>query len=406
MDYYSRYNEQALMDSLENFPVTAVTGPRQCGKSTLVKVFIEKYLEGKHPLKSGRKKIFDYVYLDLERPSDLRKLDNAEWFLGSNKDKLICIDEIQRKPELFPLIRSLVDEWDRPGCFLILGSASRDLLKQSSESLAGRVSYKRLTPFLWNEIEGKHSMEQYFFKGGFPRSLLARNSEVSFQWREDFISTFLERDLLQWKEFTPAAMGRLWRMLSHVNGQTVNYSTLASSLGISSVSVKNYIELLASTYMVEIITPWFSNLGKRLEKAPKVYIADSGITAALLGLRSFDELSAHPVFGAVWEQIVLANLRGWFPGAEICHYRTSNGAEADFVVNIEGNVYAVECKASFSPSLTKGSYLAIEDIAPKHSFVVIPAPKGWPLKPGIDVVSLGELREKLTVKPRANRRGS
>ena len=170
---------------------------------------------------------------------------------------------------------------------------------------------------------------------------------------------------------------------------------MASSLGISSVSVKNYIELLASTYMVEIIPPWFSNLSKRLVKAPKVYIADSGITAALLGLRSFEELAGHPVFGAVWEQIVLTNLRGWFPDVEICHYRTSNGAETDFVLRIDGNVYAIECKASFSPVLTKGSYLALEDIAPKFSFVVIPSEKGWPLKPGIDVVSLGELREKL-----------
>jgi predicted AAA+ superfamily ATPase len=331
----------------------------------------------------------------LERPSDLRKLDNAEWFLGAQKGKLICIDEIQRKPELFPLIRSLVDEWDRPGCFLILGSASRDLLKQSSESLAGRVSYKRLTPFLWNEIEGKHPMDQYFSAGGFPRSILANDRGVSYQWREDFISTFLERDLLQWREFTPAAMKRLWRMLAHINGQMVNYSTLASSLGISSMSVKNYIDLLESTYMVEVILPWFSNMGKRLVKAPKVYIADSGITAALLGLHSFEDLSGHPVFGAVWEQIVLANLRGWFPVAEICHYRTSNGAEADFVINIDGTIYTIECKVSFSPVLSKGNYLAFEDIAPKHTFVVTPSPDSWPLKPGIDVVSLGELRKRL-----------
>jgi len=387
MNYYFRLTEAALSDSLKNFPVTAVTGPRQCGKSTLVKQFVQE-----------NKKWSNYIYLDLERPSDLQKLDNAEWFLSAHRGKLVCIDEIQRKPQLFPLIRSLVDEWDRPGCFLILGSASRDLLKQSSESLAGRVSYKRLTPFLWSEIEGKHSMERYFSAGGFPRSLLARNSEVSYQWRTGFISTFLERDLLQWKEFTPKAMGRLWRMLAHVNGQTVNYSTLAASLGISSVSVKNYVELLASTYMVEIVPPWFSNLGKRLVKAPKVYIADSGITAALLGLHSFEELSGHPVFGAVWEQIVLANLRGWYPNAEICYYRTSNGSEADFVVTIDGVVYVIECKASFSPVLSKGNYLAFEDISPRHTFVVIPSTKGWPLKPDVDVVSLGELRERLAPK--------
>ena len=395
MNYYSRYFEPEIKASLKNFPVTAITGPRQCGKSTLAKELITKN-------KSKGKTYANFVYLDLERPSDLAKLDNAEWFLNAQKGKLVCIDEIQRKPELFPLIRSLVDEWNRPGCFLILGSASRELLRQSSESLSGRISYKRLTPFLWNELlmnkRGKHSMEQYFSAGAFPRSILAKSREQSFQWRMDFISTFLERDLLQWKGFTPVAMGRLWRMLAHVNGQIVNYSSLSSSLGISSVSVKNYIELLASSYMVEIIPPWFSNLGKRLIKAPKVYIGDSGITAALLGLRSFNELSGHQVFGAIWEQIVLSNLRGWFPGAEICHYRTSNGAETDFVVNINGNIYAIECKASFSPELTKGNYLAFEDIKPRHTFVVIPASTGWPLKPGIDVVSLMELLEKLTIK--------
>ena len=392
MGYFSRYIEHSLIESLVNFPVTAVTGPRQCGKSTLVKQLL------KEPGKPLSRLFSGYVYLDLERPSDLGKLDNAEWFLGSQKGKLICIDEIQRKPELFPLIRSLVDEWERPGCFLILGSASRDLLKQSSESLAGRVSYKRLTPFLWTELGGKYSMERYFSAGGFPRSILANNRGISYQWREDFISTFLEQDLLQWRDVTPAAMRRLWRMLAHINGQTVNYSTLASSLGISSVSVKKYIDLLASTYMVDIVPPWFSNLGKRIVKAPKVYIADSGITATLLGLHSFEELSGHPVFGSVWEQIVLANLRGWYPNAEICYYRTSNGAEADFVINVDGTVYTIECKASFSPVLTKGNYLAFEDIASKHTFVVTPAPDNWSLKPNIDVVSLGELRKRLSKK--------
>jgi predicted AAA+ superfamily ATPase len=238
-------------------------------------------------------------------------------------------------------------------------------------------------------------MEHYFSAGGFPRSILAPNRIVSYQWREDFISTFLERDLLQWAGFTPQAMGRLWRMLAHISGQTVNYSTLASSLGISSVSVKKYIDLLASTYMVEVIPPWVSNQGKRLVKAPKVYIADSGITAALLGLRSFGELCGHPVFGAVWEQIVLINIRGMFPYAEINYYRTSNGAEIDFVVIIGRNVYAVECKVSSSPILTRGNYLALDDIKPKHTFVVIPHAEGWPVKQGVDVVSLGELGKKL-----------
>jgi predicted AAA+ superfamily ATPase len=260
-------------------------------------------------------------------------------------------------------------------------------------------------PFLWDELNGKFPMERYFSSGAFPRSLLAAETDVSFEWRNSFISTFLERDLLQWAGFTPATMRKLWQMLAHLNGQTVNYSALASSLGAGPVTVKNYIDLLASTYMVEVVPPYFSNLGKRLVKAPKVYIADSGISTALLGLRSFEELSGHPAFGAVWEQIVLANIRGWFPETEIFHYRTSNGAEADFVIKIEAGLFAVECKASFSPVLSRGNYLALEDIAPNQAFVVTPSPKSWPMKPGIDVVSLGDLRKRLydrqTGKPNA-----
>ncbi|GHV14246.1 ATPase [Spirochaetia bacterium] len=383
--FYKRQIETDIINSLKNIPVTAVIGPRQCGKSTLVKELVKKLV----PVFPAS------IYLDLERPSDLQKLENAEWFLSAQKDKLICIDEIQRKPEFFPLIRSLVDEWDRPGCFLILGSASRDLLKQSSESLAGRISYKRLTPFLWEELDGRHSMEWYFSAGGFPRSLLTPKGDVSYEWRENFISTFLERDLLQWAGFTPATMRRLWQMLAHVNGQTANYSTLASSLGVSSVTVKSYIDLLASTYMVEVIPPYFSNLGKRLVKAPKIYIADSGLSAALLGLRSFEELSGHPAFGSIWEQMVLSNIRGWYPDAEIFFYRTSNGSEVDFVIRLGNSIFALECKASYSPALSEGNYHAIEDIAPRHTFVVIPADKGWPMKSGIDVVSLGELKHRL-----------
>ena len=381
--YIHRYIEPFILSSIENFPVTAVTGPRQCGKSTLVKHLLQKKPNS--------------IYLDLERPSDLRKLENAEWFLTSQKGKLICIDEIQRQPELFPLIRSLVDEWNSPGCFLILGSASRDLLKQSSESLAGRISYKRLTPFLWEELEGGYTIEKYFSTGAFPRSLLTKSAEISFEWRESFISTFLERDLLQWAGFTPATMRRLWQMLAHLNGQTVNYSALASSLGISSVTVKNYIDLLTGTYMVEVVPPYISNLGKRLVKAPKVYISDSGITAALLGLRSFEELSGHPAFGSIWEQIVLANLKGLYSEADFFHYRTTNGSEVDFVMKIRNEVFVIECKASYSPTLSKGNYNAFEDINPKHVFIVTPSAESWSIREGVDVVSLSSLKNRLNI---------
>lgn len=379
--FLQRINGQNILDAIHHFPVTAVIGPRQCGKSTLVKHLMEDYPS-------------ETLYLDLERPSDLEKLNDAEWFLSNQKDKLICIDEIQRKPELFPLIRSLVDEWNKPGCFVVLGSASRDLLMQSSESLAGRIVYKQLTPFLWSELPSI-PIEKYFERGGFPRSVLATGDKVSFDWLNSFIATFLERDLLQWVNFTPATMRRLWQMLAHINGQTVNYSNLGNSLGVSNQTVKNYIDLLKSTYMVDVVEPHISNLGKRLVKAPKVYISDSGIVSALLGIRSFEDLSGHPVFGTVWETIVLANLRGTFPEADISFYRTAGGAEIDFVIQLNRQIVAIECKASYSPSLSKGNHIAIEDIQPKHTFVVTPSSESWTMSKGIDVVSLSDLIKRL-----------
>ena len=365
------------MESLAHNYVTALLGPRQCGKSTLARQIIRQFP--------------DAVYLDLERASDLDRLDDAEWFLSSQKGKLICIDEVQRKPELFPLLRSLTDEWNRNGAFLVLGSASRDLLKQSSETLAGRISYHALTPFLWSEVAGRTDLERYQSQGGFPKSLLSSVPRVSFRWRENFISTFLERDLLQWAGFSPQTMRRLWQMLAHTNGQTINLSMFAKSLGVSDTTVKNYIDLLEDTFMVRSLPPYISNLGKRLVRSPKVYIADSGITAALLGLRDFGQIMGHPVFGSLWEQTVLTNLAGEFEEAEFFFYRTSGGAEMDIVMKYYNTVFAIECKATLSPSLSQGTYNAIEDIAPAHTFVVAPVAQGWARKPGIDVVSLGEL---------------
>ncbi len=379
--YLQRKIQNSIIKALQNNPVVALIGPRQCGKSTLVKYILKENSNS--------------IYLDLERPSDLQKLEDAEWFFTSQKGKLICIDEIQRKPELFPLLRSLVDEWNYNGAFLVLGSASRDLLKQSSESLAGRISYKKLSPFLWSELDGKFAIENYYEKGGFPRSILNADLNVSYEWRENFIATFLERDLLQWRGFTPVTMRRLWQMLAHNNGQTVDYSSLARSLGVSAVTIKNYIDLLESTFMVDIIPSYISNMGKRLIKAPKVYISDSGICSALLGLSSFEAISGHTIFGAIWEQVVLVNLKGIFPEATFFFYRTSNGAEIDFVMKLKHYVFAIECKSSFSPTLSKGNYNAIEDVNPIRTFVACPVEKGWPMKQGIDVVAIGELENRI-----------
>lgn len=375
--YLSRVIENPLGIALKNNPVTGIIGPRQCGKSTLAKKILAHYT--------------NVVYFDLERPSDLQKLTDAEWFFTSQKEQLFCIDEIQRKPELFPLIRSLVDEWGQNGKFLILGSASRDLLRQSSESLAGRISYINLTPFLWEEINTTNSLDDYISKGGFPRSLLSGNDEVSFKWREDFISTFLERDLLQWSGFSTDTMHRLWQMLAHMNGQTINYSVLGKSLGVSNVTVRNYIDLLQGTFMLHTLPPYMSNVGKRMIKAPKVYIADSGLTACLLQLQNFEQILGSPVIGSLWEQIVLTNLIGHFQSAQLYFYRTSAGAEMDFVMEYKNKVFAIECKSSVSPSLTKGAFNAIEDINPSETFIVAPVNEGWPVKRNIRVVSLTEL---------------
>jgi predicted AAA+ superfamily ATPase len=376
-EYLDRIIADEVQQGLRHYPVTAVVGPRQCGKSTLIRHLVAY----ERPL----------VYLDLERSSDLGKLDDPEWFLQNQKGNLVCIDEVQRKPELFPLIRSLVDEWGENGHFLVLGSATSDLLMQSSESLAGRITYKRLTPFLWEEVKGRATISEYLSRGGFPRSLLQDDGEDSFAWREDFITTFLERDLMQWSGFAPATMRRLWQMLAHNNGQMLNLSTIGGSLGVSHTTVRNYLDLLQQTYMVSVLPPLLANTGKRLIRSPKVYVADTGIVAALLGLRDFNQIAGHPVFGSLWETLVLLNIQGMFPAGELCYYRTSGGAEVDIVMQHSGRRIAIECKASIAPALTRGNNTAIADLAPDHTFVAAPVEEAYPLKPGVTVAGLSEL---------------
>lgn len=381
MKYIQRYLETEVRNSLSKNPVTAVLGPRQCGKSTLVKQIINHQR--------------NVIYLDLERPSDLQKLGDPEWFLSSQKEKLVCLDEVQRHPDLFPVIRSLVDEDRTPGRFLVLGSASRDLIKQSSESLAGRISYKSLTPFMWNEISGRVTLEQYISRGGFPLSLLSDEDPDSYEWRLDFISTFLERDLLQFNGFTSITMRRLWQMLAHSNGQLLNLSSIGESLGVSHTTIRNYVDLLEHTFMVKQLRSWRGNTKKRLVKSPKVYLTDSGITSALLQLNGFDQVAGHPVFGSLWESIVLMQLTAHFPNAEFSYYRTNHGNELDLILSFPGKTIAVECKATVAPSITRGIYKAVEDVEPDLFFVAAPVDHGYPMKKGVEVVSLDELIERI-----------
>jgi len=379
MDYYSRLLEESVATSLLHFPAVAIVGPRQCGKTTMVKHIVANKSQ--------------VVFLDLERDADLRKLTDAELFFTSfPKGTLFCIDEVQRKPDLFPILRYLIDTWQENGRFLLLGSASRDLLRQSSESLAGRISYKQLSPFIFDELPENIVLSNYITQGGFPKSVVTP-SEISAEWRENFITTFLERDLLQWKNFTPTIMRRLWMMIAHNNGQTINYSEFAKSLGVNNSTVKNYIDLLEATFMLFVIPPYISNKGKRLVKAPKIYIADSGICTSLLSIYNFETLLGNIALGSIWEQIVIQNVKGIYPEAELFFYRTSNGAEVDLVMQYKNKTYAIECKSTLAPTLSKGNYNAIEDIKPHHTFIVCPTTEMWQMKPHITVIGLGDIKK-------------
>ena len=376
MKYIKRRLEEHVRRALERNPVTAVIGPRQCGKSTLVKHL--------------REEMGSSVYLDLERPSDLVKLSDPELFFSRHKEELVCIDEIQRRSDLFSVIRSLCDDWGDNGHFLVLGSASRDLIRQSSESLAGRIRYERLTPFLSSELDGA-DWTKCLFRGGFPRAYLASDDEESNEWHGAFIQTFLERDLLFWRDFVPETMRRLWRMLAHENAQTINYSRLAASLGVSDMTIRRYVDLLKETFMVDVVPPYISNLGKRLVKTPKIYLCDTGLTCALLGLGTFDEIYAHPAFGGCWEQMVLANVRGLYPDADVSFYRTSAGAEMDFVVKKGRRTVALECKASTAPSVGRGTYSALDAIRPDATYVVAPVDETYALNDRITAIPLSAL---------------
>jgi len=225
--------------------------------------------------------------------------------------------------------------------------------------------------------------------------MLAADAMVSMDWRNDFITTFIERDLMQYAGFLPVVMRRLWQMMAYHNGQVVNYSTLGNSLSVSNVTIRNYLDLLEGTFMVEILRPWLSNTSKRLVKSPKVYIADQGIATAMLGLSSFDQVAGHPTLGAIWEQVVLTHLKSYWPDAEYSFYRTAGGAEINIVVKMNQKTFAIECKASHAPALTKGNFSAIEDIRPLATFIVSPVEMGWPVRPGVEVASLNHLNDAI-----------
>jgi len=383
MEYIHRDVTATLSRYLENFPAVAILGPRQCGKSTLAKHITNNFKNS--------------VYLDLERIADRNKLSDPELFFKINSDQLICLDEIQKLPEIFSTLRSVIDENNRNGQFLILGSASRDLIKQSTETLAGRIVYLNLTPFTYNELFHNSQTDfsfltPYLVKGGFPRSYLAEDLDLSFVWRKSFIETFLQRDLPQMGfNIPPETAMRLWKMCAHSQAQLLNASRLGESLGYNYQTIKRYLDIFHGTFMLRLLPPFLPNLKKRLVKSSKVYVRDTGIILALLNLKTMDDLLGHPVFGPVWETLVIENILQHYHDWEYGFYRTTHGAEIDLVLQKRDKRIAIECKASTAPKLSKGFYSAMDDLNIDNGFVVAPIDgPAYPVNQKTMVISLGE----------------
>ena len=336
------------------------------------------------------------VYLDLERPSDLSKIADIEWFCDLNKANLLILDEVQLAPNLFAPLRAVIDARRRAGNrsaqFLFLGSASVELLRQSSETLAGRVAYCELRPFDIREV-GHGARHQLWHRGGFPESFIADSDSISLDWRLDLIRTYLERYMPQLGPRIPAeTLRRFWTMLAHNQGQVFNASALGRGLGLRSVTISRYLDFMVDLLLVRRLRPWTSNLGKRPIRAPKTYIRDSGICHALLGIGSLNDLLGHPVVGGSWEGFVIEKLIGALPShAHFGYYRTSGGAEVDLVVDFgAGTLAAIEIKRSRAPSVSRGFFSACEDLKPTLRLVVHAGDESFPLSREVEAVSLEE----------------
>jgi uncharacterized protein len=372
--YIQRVLEQRVLKALNTNPVVALLGPRQCGKSTLAKKVLEEFPGS--------------LYLDLEKSSHLQILHDPEAFFFNNENRLVCFDEIQNKPEIFSAMRSVIDERGRNSQFLVLGSASVELLRQSSQSLAGRISFLDLAPFNCFEV-AQSDWRVHWLRGGFPRSYLAEDSEESNLWRENFIRTFLERDLPQLGFSIPArTLERFWVMCAHSHGQVLNASKLGESLGVSHHTIKSYLDILDQTYVLRILKPWFTNTKKRLVKSPKVYIRDSGLLHSLLRIDDSNALLGHPIYGSAFEGYVIENIAQLLPGYHLSFFRTSSGAEVDLIMERGLQKIVVEVKASSSPKVSRGFYNALQLIEPTESFIISPVEIEFQLNKGVTVTSL------------------
>jgi predicted AAA+ superfamily ATPase len=364
----------------------ALLGPRQVGKTTLAKMYIDQ-----HPKEN-------VLFFDLENPIDLARLENPMLALSHLSNFLIVIDEIQRRPDLFPVLRVLVDQKEKNNKFLILGSASRDLIQQSSETLAGRIGYIELMPFSLDEAR---NLEHLWLRGGFPRSYLADDNEDSFLWRQSYISTFLERDIPNLGFQIPAAqMRRFWLMLAHYHGQIFNASALGRSLGISDHTIRKYLDILAGTFMIRVLTPWFENLGKRQVKSPKIYFRDGGILYALLGIKDKEQMDVNPKLGSFWEGFALEEvIRELHLSADECYFwATQSGAELDLLMIKEGKRIGFEFKYADSPKITPSMKIATSDLQLDHLYVIFPGNLIYPLTDHISALGIERMPEILNSK--------
>ena len=391
---FQRYCLPFLQQLLTEFPAVAILGPRQVGKTTLALDLLKDRPTA--------------IYLDLESPADTAKLADPEAYFEAHADPLVVIDEVQRAPELFAVLRGVIDRrrraGQRSGQFLLLGSATGALLAQSSESLAGRIAYLELPALIAVEVEAKQALDLWI-RGGFPEAFTAASDAASLRWRQQFIATYLERDIPQLgPRIAAETLRRLWTMLAHEQGQLVNAAKLAASLAVSGQTVARYIDLLCDLMLVRRLRPWAANESKRLVRSPKLYVRDSGIAHALLGLRDYDDVISHPVAGGSWEGWVIENLLAVAPAATQAYfYRSSAGAEVDLVLDMPRQQrWVIEIKRSSAPSVSKGFHIAAADLAATTRLVVHSGAEAFPMPNGVQAVTLAQAQRaliELTAKP-------
>ncbi len=384
-----RWITEKLEQTMQHTPAVALLGARQVGKTTLAQTIARDR---------------NSLYLDLESPEDLLKLSNPAAFLSLHADKFVILDEIQRTPDLFMVLRGLIDKnrqaGRKAGQFLLLGSASMDLLRQSSESLAGRISYMQMTGLNLLEVPARNSadIQKLWLRGGFPESYLANSDEQGMAWLENLIRTYLERDIPQLGFRVPAIrLRRLWTMLAHLQGETVNSSKLASNLDVDGKTVSHYLDILVDLLLVRRLEPWYINVKKRLVKSPRFYIRDSGIVHRLLGIADDDALLSNPVVGKSWEGFVIENILSVLPeGAEAYFYRTAAGAEIDLLLRFSNHdMWAIEIKKATAPKITRGFHQACKDVQATKKYIVYGGTDEFPVKHDTTVIAPGILLKKI-----------